>query len=79
MFRQAGSGRLFRVETDFELGNLIAQQQTPLFEAPQSQFIDRMPQASSVDQAVQIGVLHASFNQAALRGVKVFLHERYRI
>ncbi len=58
-----GSGRLFGIQQSLELGDLVAQHQSPLFEAAQGQFVDRLLQAGTVDQAVEIGVLDAQFDQ----------------
>jgi hypothetical protein len=61
-------GRFVGVERTLEPHNLIAQGQTPLLQAAQHEFVRRcVIQSSTVNQCVQITVLHAQFDQPALR------------
>jgi serine/threonine protein phosphatase PrpC len=71
---QCISGGFFGVQQQFELRNLIPQQQTALFEAPQCQLIHRGLVTSAVDQAVKVGMLHPQLNEATVGRMKVLLH-----
>ena len=51
----------------FELGNLVAQQQATLLQAPERQFVARALLADLIDQIVQVGMLHPHFDQQSLR------------
>jgi hypothetical protein len=57
-------------------GNLVSQDQTPLLQPPQSQFIQRPVYGHSVDQTVQVCVLDAQFDEPPLGRVEILSHER---
>jgi len=63
----------WRIEFDFQLDNLVTQAQAALLESPQQQIITQRMLGTAVDQAVEIGVLHAKLDQLALRRMQVEL------
>lgn len=59
------SSQLIRVAGLLDPGNQISQTQAALFQTPQTQLIQRLFQGDTVDQNIQIGMLHAQFDQAS--------------
>ena len=55
----------------FELGDLVAQQQSAFLQPPQSQLVAGSLRVDLVDQVVEVGVFHPQFDQSALRRMKV--------
>jgi hypothetical protein len=69
-----GSCGLRRLESAFEARDLVAQEQATLLHAAQSQVVSDAFERRAVDQAVEVGVLDAQFDQAALRRMQVLIH-----
>jgi hypothetical protein len=66
-----GSSWLVGVDLAFYPGNFITQGQAPLLQAAHHQFINRGIAGCTVDQRIQIGVLHTQFDQMPLRGMEI--------
>ena len=62
------------IELDFQPGDLVAQQQTPLLQPAQGKLVNTHVDRVAIDEIVEIRVLHAKLDQAALRGMQVVVH-----
>jgi hypothetical protein len=73
------SGRLIGVEAALCPGDFITQGQTPFFQPPQHQLVNRNARASSIDQGVKVTMLDAQLNEAPLRRVQVGFQGRIAV
>ena len=63
------SGWLIGVQLPLETGDFVPQCQAFLFETPHHELIHRHMGSGTIDQCIQIAVLHAQFNQPPLGGM----------
>jgi hypothetical protein len=68
------SSWFFGIQQQFQPRDLIAQQQTAFLEPAQRQFVDGALLRGTVNQIIEISMLHAQLDELAMGRVQVFLH-----
>ena len=68
------SGRLGWIAGILQPCNQIAQGQAALLQTEQRHLINGQFTGNAIHHGIQIGMLHAQFDQAPLRGMQVFVH-----
>ena len=61
----------FGIERQFEPVDLVAQRESAFLQPAHHEFIQRRLLTRAIDQGIQVGVLHAQFDQAPLWGMQV--------
>jgi hypothetical protein len=73
------SGRLIGVQAALCPGDFVSQGQTPFFQPPHHQLVNRNARSSSINQRVKVTVLDAQLDEAPLRRVQVGFQGRIAV